>query len=115
MTKKQLIVAGIFFLFCSLLITNSYAGIQYYGENHGGFFCGICDGLKSLVKITLNLFYDNMGIYNMNNNGFFYNFGFFLSAMLVFAIPLIIIIWMISMAFFLGILFSDFVPHRKQK
>lgn len=107
MNKKQLIVAwavGIFVLLCCLVpLTNSYAEFNYYGETQGGFWAGFWDGVKSPITIPLNVFWESINVYNSNNNGFNYNLGFFVPAILLteLTIPLFIIAWIIKIAFFL--------------
>lgn len=117
MNKKRLIVAwviGVFiFSFCSLLTTNAYAVVNCYRENYGGFWSGLWEGLISPIMVFLSIFWNDLCVYNSNNNGFMYNLGFFIIAipLLEITIPLFILSWVIKILFFIillliGVLFG---------
>lgn len=118
MTKKQLIVAWvtIFFIFLlsSLLITNAYAMINCYREDYGGFGSGLWDGLLSPIKVPLSIFWDDICVYNSNNNGFMYNLGFFIIAIPLFeiTIPLFILAWVIKIIFFVILFILALILRR---
>jgi hypothetical protein len=50
-----------------------------------GFWLGIWQGLISPITFLISLFNDNINIYEVNNNGNWYNFGFMLGICIVFS------------------------------
>jgi len=118
MNKKQLIVAyviGILIFFsCLLLTTNAYAVVNCFRENYGGFWSGLWDGLISPIKVFLSIFWNDLCVYNSNNNGFMYNLGFFIIAipLLEITIPLFIFAWVIKILFFIVILLIGLIFRR---
>jgi uncharacterized membrane-anchored protein YjiN (DUF445 family) len=106
MNKKQLMVVlwvMVIFVFscCLFITTNAYAEFNYHGYEQGGLWGGLWDGVKSIVTIPLNVIWGNTNVYNVNNNGFAYNFGFFALAFAEFAVTvwLFIIAWIIKIVF----------------
>ncbi len=82
--KKQIIFL---ILFCVLLtLTACAAGSNDLINTTGtqavaGFWKGLWHGFISLFTFIISLFKDNMNIYEVHNNGGWYNFGFILGAM----------------------------------
>jgi hypothetical protein len=52
-----------------------------------GFWLGLWQGLISPVTFLISLFNSDVNIYEVNNNGNWYNFGFMLGVALVFSGP----------------------------
>ena len=52
-----------------------------------GFWLGLWQGLISPITFLISLFNDEVNIYEVNNNGNWYNFGFMLGIALVFSGP----------------------------
>jgi hypothetical protein len=107
MNKKQLIVAwmiGLFLLFC--YFNYCYAELNAYGETQVGFFYGLWDGIKSCVMLPLSVICTNIKVFNLNNTGFMYSLGFFIPALVLceITIPLLVLAWIIRIAFLLIIL-----------
>lgn len=46
------------------------------GANPAGFWAGLWHGMVALIVFPVSLFTRNMSIYEMNNNGRWYDFGF---------------------------------------
>jgi len=46
-----------------------------------GFWLGLWHGFISLFTFVISLFKDNVSIYEVNNNGGWYNFGYLLGVM----------------------------------
>src|SRR4030042_1412794 len=59
---------------------NSAAGTG--GGEVAGFWKGVWHGAIALVTFVISLFNDNVNIYEVNNNGGWYNFGFILGIMI---------------------------------
>ncbi len=49
-----------------------------------GFWRGIWNGFISPVTLIISLFNKNVAMYEVHNNGGWYNFGFLLGAMIIF-------------------------------
>ena len=52
-----------------------------------GFWLGLWQGLISPITFLISLFNDDVNIYEVNNNGNWYNFGFMLGVAVVFSGP----------------------------
>jgi len=48
-----------------------------------GFWQGLWHGLIALVTLVMSLFKEDVGIYEVHNNGAWYNFGFVFSMMII--------------------------------
>lgn len=51
------------------------------GEDVAGFWLGIWHGFITLFTFVISLFSDNVSIYEVNNNGGWYNFGYLVGVM----------------------------------
>ncbi len=49
-----------------------------------GFWQGLWHGLIVIVTFIISLFNDNVTVYEVHNNGGWYNFGFILGVMIIF-------------------------------
>ncbi len=49
-----------------------------------GFWQGLWHGLIALVTFIISLFNDKITVYEIHNNGAWYNFGFILGMMIIF-------------------------------
>ena len=52
--------------------------------NVAGFWLGLWHGLIAPVAFVFSLFRDDVGVYEVRNNGRWYNFGFIFGLMIVF-------------------------------
>jgi hypothetical protein len=64
------------FLFITVAITSCTPGGEEFTEEAAGFFMGLWHGFIVFFTFIASLFFDNIGIYEINNNGGWYNFGF---------------------------------------
>lgn len=55
------------------------------GADLAGFWLGLWQGLISPIAFIVSLFNHNVGIYEVHNNGAWYDFGFMLGVMIVFS------------------------------
>lgn len=55
---------------------NSARGIVDSGGNVAGFWSGLWHGMITLITFIISLFTDKVQIYEIHNNGGWYNFGF---------------------------------------
>lgn len=82
MKKYALLIALV--LIAAMLVgcapaANEIAG---QGEDQAGFWAGLWHGAIMLITFVISLFNDNVGIYEINNNGGWYDFGFLLGALM---------------------------------
>ncbi|KAE8765152.1 hypothetical protein [Georgenia thermotolerans] len=77
-----LIAAGVLVLAACAAGPNPVAGA---GE--AGFWSGLWQGLISPITFVVSLFNDNVSIYEVRNNGNWYDFGFMLGVSAVFSGP----------------------------
>ena len=67
-----------------LLLSSCTAGnIQFTQDNPAGFWYGLWHGAISVISLIIHLFNENFAIYEMNNVGGWYDFGFLLGVILV--------------------------------
>lgn len=68
----------------AMLITSCVPGGEKFQETTAGFWMGLWHGLISLFTFIIGLFVEGVGIYEINNNGGWYNFGFILGISIFF-------------------------------
>lgn len=78
-------------LFLLLLLTSCAAGpnvqrgVAGDGGDVAGFWLGLWHGIISPVTFFISLFADGVNIYELHNNGNWYNFGFVIGAGILFS------------------------------
>lgn len=78
--QKSIAVLG---LVTFLLMTISCApGNKRFDEKPAGFWAGLWHGIIVVITFVISLFTDNVHMYEVNNSGGWYNFGFLLGAMI---------------------------------
>ena len=80
MTKRILIAASLVLLL-SACAAQIDAGVAS-GEDVPGFWWGLWHGFISFFTFIISLFNDNVNVYEVYNNGGWYNFGFILGIMM---------------------------------
>ncbi|HJN05576.1 MAG TPA: hypothetical protein QF480_03065 [Bacteroidales bacterium] len=60
------------------IVTSCAPGSANFTVEQAGFFMGLWHGFISLFTFIISLFSDSVEIYEANNNGGWYNFGFIL-------------------------------------
>jgi hypothetical protein len=63
---------------------NNMSGVPNEEGEVAGFWSGLWHGFASPVMFILSLFNESVGIYEVHNNGGWYNFGFLLGASIIF-------------------------------
>ena len=81
MTKNsRLIPLTLFFIF----LTSCAAGNpEFHADNLAGFWYGLWHGIISVIALLIHVFNDNVSVYEINNTGGWYDFGFLLGIIAV--------------------------------
>jgi hypothetical protein len=54
-------------------------GGEFHAGNLAGFFTGVWHGWIAPVTLIIGLFNDNVRVYEVNNTGWWYDFGFYIA------------------------------------
>jgi hypothetical protein len=73
---KKLLVIIVFTLALTSCIPG---GGSYSPESPAGFFSGVWHGWVAPLSLVLGLFNDSISVYEVNNTGWFYDLGFYIS------------------------------------
>jgi len=75
--NKKFLLLALLVILTLLLFSACHPGHERYTiEAPAGFWWGIWHGFISLFTLIGSIFSDNVTIYEIHNNGFWYNFGF---------------------------------------
>jgi hypothetical protein len=85
--RKTLRLAPMLLLCCALLALSACtAGPNEAQADQGaGFWLGLWHGLISPITFIVSLFTENVNVYEVHNNGNWYDFGFMLGVMCAFS------------------------------
>jgi len=83
--KKSNLTKSLVFVSLIVFITSCAPGGEKFVEQTAGFWMGLWHGFISFFTFIISLFKDNVGIYEINNNGGWYNFGFILGVSFFFS------------------------------
>lgn len=67
-----------------LIVSSCAPGAEKFDIQTAGFLMGLWHGFISLFTFIISLFSDKVTIYEINNNGGWYNFGFILGVSIFF-------------------------------
>ncbi len=76
---KKVILLLIFVLFTVLLSGCFPGGDSYSPGDRAGFFSGVWHGWIAPFSLIIGLFTDGVRIYEPNNTGWWYDFGFYIA------------------------------------
>ena len=76
--KTLLFVAPLF-----LLASCTAGDPQFARETPAGFWYGLWHGMISFITLIIHIFNDNVAVYEVNNSGGWYDFGFLLGVIMV--------------------------------
>jgi len=66
------------------LLTSCAAGdVQFTSESPAGFWFGLWHGVISFISLIIHLFNDSVSVYELNNTGGWYDFGFLLGVICI--------------------------------
>ncbi len=79
MKKRSAVLLLVVILFC-LLLSGCMPGNEIYTpEEPAGFFSGVWHGWIAPFSLITALFRDGIRIYEVNNTGLWYDFGFYIA------------------------------------
>lgn len=80
MKRNKLLLFGLLLVMMMVLLTACAPGDgTNSAENPAGFFSGVWHGWIAPVTLVVSLFNSRISIYEVNNIGFWYNFGFYMA------------------------------------
>jgi len=79
MQKHIAILGLVIFLFMTI---SCAPGNKRFDEKPAGFWAGLWHGFIIVITFVISLFTDSVHMYEVNNSGGWYNFGFLLGAMI---------------------------------
>ena len=80
MKSKKILFFAIILI--ALLVAGCAANNEMYEAKDAGFWAGLWHGLILVVTFIISLFTDSVSVYEINNTGGLYNFGFVLGIMI---------------------------------
>lgn len=78
MKKKRSLLPILLFVLLVLIVTSCAPGNEKFDLAPAGFWMGLWHGFISFFTFLISLFSDSVTLYEVNNNGNWYNFGFIL-------------------------------------
>ena len=66
-----------------LLASCAAGDIQFTSESPAGFWLGLWHGVISFISLIIHLFNDGVTVYELNNTGGWYDFGFLLGVICI--------------------------------
>jgi predicted phage tail protein len=86
---KPILILAIFLLCCVMLVgcapgANELTGTPREKGSAAGFWLGLWQGIISPVTFVVSLFTRSVQMYEVHNNGGWYNFGFLLGLSIIF-------------------------------
>ena len=79
--RKQILVLGLILFI--LVVATCAPNNERFDEKPAGFWAGIWHGLICWITFIISLFTDSVSIYEVNNTGGWYNFGFLIGATII--------------------------------
>ena len=74
----------IFLIFLILMLSSCAAGdAQFTPESPAGFWYGLWHGVISIISMAIHIFNSNVFVYEINNTGGWYDFGFLLGVICI--------------------------------
>ncbi len=77
--KKNNIILSIIFLLLLLLTSCMPGGGTFASDDRAGLFMGIWHGWIAPISLIMGFFNSNISIYEVNNTGWWYDFGFYMA------------------------------------
>ncbi len=84
MKKNKIIVISLVLVLIFLVSVSCAPGNARFVEKSAGFWSGLWHGLICWITFIISLFTDSVYMYEINNTGNWYNFGFLIGVMIIF-------------------------------
>jgi hypothetical protein len=81
--RQRTVKLFLFIPFILLLASCTAGGDQFTTQSPAGFWYGLWHGVISFISLIIHLFNDNVMVYEKNNTGGWYDFGFLLGVVVV--------------------------------
>jgi len=85
MKENKKFVISLFLVLIFLLSVSCAPGNTRFVEESAGFWSGLWHGLICWITFIISLFTDSVHMYEINNTGNWYNFGFLIGVMIIFS------------------------------
>ena len=80
MKNKKILLLGLMLVLMMVLLTACAPGDGTNSVEHpAGFFSGVWHGWIAPITLVISLFNSHINIYEVNNVGFWYNFGYYMA------------------------------------
>lgn len=80
MNLKKILLMGLMLVALVALLTSCAPGDGANSVEHpAGFFSGVWHGWIAPISLVISIFNPNIGIYEVHNVGFWYDFGFYMA------------------------------------
>ena len=80
MTKRHLITSVLLMLFTLIILTACMPNpSESVGRSPAGFFKGVWHGWIAPISLIVGFFNDSTRVYDPNNTGWWYDFGFYMA------------------------------------
>ncbi len=76
---KKSLKYGLTLLIAAVLLSACAAGTSEYAESQAGFFSGVWHGWIAPFALIWHIFNDEVRIYETNNDGIWYDVGFYIA------------------------------------
>jgi polyferredoxin len=77
---KNIFITTLIILLCSIILTGCFPGGENYTvDTRAGFFSGVWHGWIAPVSLIVGIFQNDIRIYEPNNTGWWYDFGFYIA------------------------------------
>lgn len=83
MKKEQKRIAILGLILLLLVFTSCAPGNKRFEEKAAGFWAGLWHGLICVIAFIISLFSDTVHMYEVNNSGNWYNFGFLIGVAII--------------------------------
>jgi len=83
--RKYQKVFPVLLLISSILLLSACAagGDQFSGDSPAGFLYGLWHGAISIISLIIHIFNDSVMVYEVNNSGGWYDFGFLIGVLFI--------------------------------
>ena len=85
MKNNKMVIISLFLVLVFLVTVSCAPGNTRFVEKAAGFWSGLWHGLICGITFIISLFTDKVNMFEVNNTGNWYNFGFLIGVMIIFS------------------------------